>query len=400
MLTASVFVLCFNVQAFASTIEFKIDDTSFISEKDGVIETKTLEASPFINENGRTMVPIRAISDAFGAEISWNGETREVLVKNSEKEIILTIDSDTALVNNETKVLDSVPVIVNNRTFVPLRFIGEAFSYNVNFAQTSRQVIIDDTPAVLACDNTVFSFAEFKTLYDLFYQSSYAEAMDSGITEEELKTYVLNSALETAYSINKISNAFTGINFTLSDLDEIRLGIETDNQNISVMMPGLNALVHEKYYFSLGNTVLNDIIANSDIESLYNTAYVCAKHILVEDETLAKDIHKKAISGEDFNSLVTTYGTDPGMTQNPDGYIFTKGEMVAEFESSAFSLEIGAISEPVKTTYGYHIIKREALPSITKETAYNIANQIAMHKLQNSSEPKTLITAEELAKML
>ena len=46
------------------------------------------------------------------------------------------------------------------------------------------------------------------------------------------------------------------------------------------------------------------------------------------------------------------------METNPNGYVFTYGEMVEEFEEAAFALEVGEISEPVKTSHGYHIIKK------------------------------------------
>ena len=49
---------------------------------------------------------------------------------------------------------------------------------------------------------------------------------------------------------------------------------------------------------------------------------------------------------------------DPGIKSNPDGYIFGEGEMVKEFEDSVKSLEFGAVSGLVETSYGYHIIKR------------------------------------------
>ncbi len=56
--------------------------------------------------------------------------------------------------------------------------------------------------------------------------------------------------------------------------------------------------------------------------------------------------------------LSQTVGDDPGMLENEEGYFFTYGEMVTEFEDSAFSLEVGQISGLVETSYGYHIIER------------------------------------------
>lgn len=90
---------------------------------------------------------------------------------------------------------------------------------------------------------------------------------------------------------------------------------------------------------------------------LFNDDEVKAKHILVSDEEVARDVIKRLEAGEDFKNLAMELSEDPSVEQNGGdmGY-FPKGAMVPEFEAAAFSLEIGKISEPVKTSYGYHVI--------------------------------------------
>ena len=89
---------------------------------------------------------------------------------------------------------------------------------------------------------------------------------------------------------------------------------------------------------------------------------LCAKHILVADELTAQavlDGLKSVPTLDQFNALLYVFGSDPGMTNNPDGYLFGAGEMVEEFERGTRSLEIGTYTaEPVQSTYGYHIIWR------------------------------------------
>lgn len=102
----------------------------------------------------------------------------------------------------------------------------------------------------------------------------------------------------------------------------------------------------------------------------------CAKHILVDDEATANTIiatlraQVKSYSGlpkdlalskalADFDALLAQYGTDPGMTSNPNGYLFTDGDMVTEFENAVKALKIGSCSSvPVKSQFGYHVILR------------------------------------------
>ena len=68
----------------------------------------------------------------------------------------------------------------------------------------------------------------------------------------------------------------------------------------------------------------------------------------------------------ELDALVKEYGKDPGMEANKDGYVFTYGEMVKSFEDASFALGVGEVSAPVKSDYGYHIIKREALGNIAR----------------------------------
>ena len=82
-------------------------------------------------------------------------------------------------------------------------------------------------------------------------------------------------------------------------------------------------------------------------------------HILVEKQSQAIAILDRIKQGEKFGKLAKELSIDSGSAKR-DGNLgyFGRGKMVKEFEAVAFKLEVGKISEPVKTQYGYHIIKR------------------------------------------
>ncbi|WHZ01221.1 peptidylprolyl isomerase [Neobacillus sp. YX16] len=95
-------------------------------------------------------------------------------------------------------------------------------------------------------------------------------------------------------------------------------------------------------------------------DSLGEAEQVKASHILIKDEATAKEIKQKLADGADFAELAKEYSTDEGSKENGGELgFFPRGTMVTEFEDVAFSLPINEISEPVKSDYGYHIIKVE-----------------------------------------
>ncbi|SHE91060.1 foldase protein PrsA [Thermoanaerobacter uzonensis DSM 18761] len=89
---------------------------------------------------------------------------------------------------------------------------------------------------------------------------------------------------------------------------------------------------------------------------------VKASHILVADEKTAEDIYNRLMKGENFATLAKEYSIDTA-TKDKGGDLgeFPHGVMVPEFDQVVFSLKKGEISKPVKTAYGYHIIKSEGV---------------------------------------
>lgn len=129
--------------AFAAEVYEKPDFSILVN---GVAVDKT--DVPIVIE-GRTLVPLRTLAVALGVpndddHIIWNGETREVTVINDSVSIELTIDSAAAVVNGENKTIDVSATIYNGRTYLPARFIAEAFDKEVGWNAATSTVTIDD----------------------------------------------------------------------------------------------------------------------------------------------------------------------------------------------------------------------------------------------------------------
>ena len=84
---------------------------------------------------------------------------------------------------------------------------------------------------------------------------------------------------------------------------------------------------------------------------------VRASHILVSNEREANRILEEIRKGKDFSEMAKRYSTCPSGKSGGDLGFFGKGQMVKEFEDAAFSLKEGELSKPIKTQFGYHIIK-------------------------------------------
>lgn len=140
-------ILCLSALTVVSMAEDR--DNSIMLQIDSNImnvagEEKTLDASPVIID-GRTLLPVRAVVEEMGGSVSWNSETREATLVNGESTIILTVGSHTALLNGVEATLDTAPVIIDSRTFLPIRFIAEGFGYSVDWDGEAKTIEISQS---------------------------------------------------------------------------------------------------------------------------------------------------------------------------------------------------------------------------------------------------------------
>lgn len=100
------------------------------------------DAAPFI-EKDRTFVPIRFIGEALNYKVDWNKDKKLVTIKNNDRQILMTIGDTNITVNNEKIKNDVAPLIRKDRTYVPLRFVAEKMNLKVNWDGKEKKVIIN-----------------------------------------------------------------------------------------------------------------------------------------------------------------------------------------------------------------------------------------------------------------
>lgn len=124
-----------------------------------------------------------------------------------------------------------------------------------------------------------------------------------------------------------------------------------------------NKVLMETLLQEVGRTAMTDDamhkVYDEAVKQMANEQEVHARHILVATEDEAKAIEAELKKGADFAALAKQKSKDPGAAEGGDLGYFTKDQMVPEFAEVAFKLDKGQISDPVKTQFGWHIIKVE-----------------------------------------
>lgn len=199
-------------------------------------------------------------------------------------------------------------------------------------------------------------------------QAIYARVVMQKFNELGLKLSY-NEQKEMA-SVRRNSIANTNKDAYLNQIAQFGFSDQT-YQNFMYISQCYQAL--NDYYF--GENGVNTP-SDEDIQKYYEDNYITAKHILIttvdpasgetkrtdeEAKKEAQSILDRINAGEDFDTLMNQYSEATGLSNNPNGYTFTEGQMVTEFYDGAKALAEDEVSELVKSSYGYHIIKRVKL---------------------------------------
>jgi N-acetylmuramoyl-L-alanine amidase len=146
VLMSSAISLALVSTSFAANISLTSEKTTQsnngnISIKVNGVTVKS-DISPVI-VNGRTLVPARAVFEQLGSQITWDEKKGQVGVVSGDYKILLTINNKKALVNNKSVEMDVPAQIMNSRTLIPLRFVGEQLNMKVSWNANEKLVTVD-----------------------------------------------------------------------------------------------------------------------------------------------------------------------------------------------------------------------------------------------------------------
>ncbi len=115
--------------------------------------------------NDRTMIPLRGFFEHIGATVDWNKDTRQAIIQKDDIEILLTVGNNYALVNGKIFKFDTPSQIINDKTFVPIRFVAESMGFFVDWDPKTRSVLIDSRE--MARKNTIPLIKDLEELNNL-----------------------------------------------------------------------------------------------------------------------------------------------------------------------------------------------------------------------------------------
>jgi len=312
---------------------------------------------PFIID-GTTYLPVRAVAGALGQSVDWDGETNTVYIGEKPQQQAKEFTPDASVMDSyKAETLANV----GNQAV-------KGSVYNYFIAQSSRSGVLQRY-----ADN----YSADLNLQEMTIQSQPAAKMLAESASGQIEQYfALNAAAKDskfAVSDSDIESDWNSYYKSFASDEEYKKMLAdsaTDDETVRNLMRV--ATVANKYAESIYNAANEKTYTDDELYKEYTANYVHAKHILVADEQTAKDIIAQLKKGKSFDDAVKESGTDPG--QPDEGYFFTKGEMVKEFEDAAFALkENSYTTEPVKTSYGYHIIYRY---KISRDDVKNKADSI------------------------
>ncbi|MGZ9815155.1 peptidylprolyl isomerase [Peribacillus simplex] len=196
-------------------------------------------------------------------------------------------------------------------------------------------------------------------LYDALVAGYGADTLDLLITNKLVELEAEKAGIKI--KDEEIQKEIDTMVESYGDEKSLKEQLEASGSSMEALKKDIVVYLQTKKLVEPRITVTDDEISTyfeDNKDTFAQAEQVEASHILVEDEKTAKKVAKEIAEGGDFAKLAAEYSTDTETADNGGslGY-FGKGDMVEEFEDVAFDLDINKVSDPVKSDYGYHIIK-------------------------------------------
>lgn len=272
--------------AFADTekveISFRVGDSVLkINGADTEVET------PYVAGEGVTLVPLRVITEAFGAQVDWEGSSRTITLTYPDVNIVLQIDNIVAKVNEHSETLLEAPALsANGVTMVPLRFISETFGATVGYDSETSAILV--TKETIGASQTVTGVTEMNRTGDSYYGWSIDTPVQMKMTDRRL------DGMRTEFTADDDSTMYIDVmKYTEDELvsfDEEFAKIKGSFSDY--MLSEADKLTDEdgNQYMHIQGKNKDEIIDYCEYYGKDNTIYKVVSYIKIDNDTSTRDM--------------------------------------------------------------------------------------------------------------
>lgn len=301
---------------------------------DGV-QFKTKE--DFYNHKGTTLVPMRAFFEELGAEVNWNQDTQTVIANTNYKAIELGLGKNIAKVDGKEHALAVEPTLINNTTYIPLRFIAESLYFEVDWDGSNKTISIIDTKLIEPRFKTYKSSSNFGRDYINIEIVNNEKILVNGRTDLDKTDWLFKLESKDSYSsIIKEYKKIKSDNTYKSSFD-LREKLKNGEYKVSIFFKAKGDSLYWSYYSEIplvseeGDVFFptSPVYKNNYVKFLKNSAIDSERYLNLiignesqrkEIEDLAYEITKDSESDYDKASRINEWVAQ-NIYYNWDGYL-------------------------------------------------------------------------------
>lgn len=282
---------------------------------------------------GRTMLPVRDIFEAVGAEVNWESETKTIISTKGLKSVSMSIGSDVMYIDGSETTMDAKPLIIDGRTLAPARYVAEAFGYDVEWDGESKTVII--TEPVSSTENTYNNIMYEATMAEETEENTTVDSMETNeeVTEETTEKVTERETEETTKGSSAVNNS----------TDEIRRDFKKE----------IIDFVKKAYklYVSMGSTDETSLFERETINSVAeNWSAVASNSSEKEYARKAKEFYKKL--AETARAIDEAEDTDEEYDERLEEIVANFGRAVNTADIEAVCDELDELCEDTGSSGG------------------------------------------------
>jgi hypothetical protein len=349
------------------------------------------EAKPLLKE-GTTLVPFRPIFEALGLKVAWDAETQTVSGANEETNIEFVIGNQTAKVNGQDKTLSLPSQMVEGRTYVPLRFVGEATGNEVLWDASTQTISINVVAKISKAElkQSVIDFLEKQLLLD---NNENLEGYMATIHPKSPYYPVIEQMMPVQYKKHNLKNTY----------DQIEV-IDINEKEATVQVIQTSVEKGEAFYLDKSAEAILTLLKVGDDWMLYNVQIVKVDYISPKEfyeteaevtaelkaelKTLLETQHEATEKGSLEDVLATIDESSPAYQQSAQVYEFMLNTYTLSLELEVFT--VLEVSENEAHVYAVETLKKLEGPNFQDYRAKSV------HTLKKNAEGEWKLYQSEM----